>query len=333
MERINPLSEVMAEHNLNYYQIHNKSSTHQERLTSSIAPDYGKAVSRMIGEQYDRLIELKSLKTNDNLKVLEVGPAEGLLALNILRNLRKERPEVYKKIEFHLADFSIHSTLKKNLEEFEQDGKIKIWQHNITDKLPVKGFHFVIANEVLDDLPATQATLLNGLVHSYHVEEKRKSQFGENKSFSLVFRPSPSTELSKINSYVIRHGLKLEEKSWPIIYFGVEKALKNFSSAMAPHGALFLMDYMNDSSHRKGIWEELGERGPSVNYTAPLDLTSVKSIALKNGFNHLWQGRLSDVLSKHDVHSLSADKEIRDFEGPILGLPYYAMLFSKPGKK
>lgn len=89
-------------HLKNLYNADTSIRFHQLWHTPSelFQPFYGRAITNFL---------LKSAETsNEPLVIYEIGPGNGTLAANILKTLKYDFPEIYKRTEFNLIEISAH---------------------------------------------------------------------------------------------------------------------------------------------------------------------------------------------------------------------------------
>lgn len=128
----------------------NNSNFHQLWHTPSelFQPFYGRAITNFL---------LKSTEaSNEPLVIYEIGPGNGTLAANILKTLKDEFPQIYKRTEFNLIEISDH------LREVQKAKLIPLYSDhvrfpNISILVPKQSFTeerpcWVLGMEVLDNL-------------------------------------------------------------------------------------------------------------------------------------------------------------------------------------
>ena len=212
--------------------------------------------------------------------VLEIGPAEGTFARALL--------ELLPDVSYTTVDFSEeHTKLQKQiLGDYVRQGKAHILcgdAHNlgfIDDK-----FDFVIALEVLDDLPATLVRK-NGNLEAVRM---KWTSYGIG-TYPEFFPLEECEDKEAIRAYADRNRLDIngmETDTEVTIHLGMERCISELSRVLRPNGSIFIMDYMCNvdgvPDRSRGLRNDFRAYRRS-NLTAVIDYEQLEGMLRGNGF-------------------------------------------------
>ncbi len=217
----------------------------------------------------------RNIRDSGAKDILEIGPAEGVFAKAILGILPDVR---YSTLDFCEGHVELQNrVLKKYIDE----GRARVYlgdaqQMNFADG----SFDFAIANEVLDDLPAT-------LVRNNGTLQTLMMRFTDNGiGTEHDFFPIEECEDRKeILAYVERYNSNIGSET--TVHLGVERCVAELSRVLGPSSHMLVMDYMSNvdgvPDRDRGLQMDfVGYRRSNITFV--VDRKQLKRIAEMNGF-------------------------------------------------
>lgn len=162
-------------------------------------------LSPLFGEILAFWVLDKIFEHSGKINILELGPGQGTLALDILSTIEKMSPSHLSNIEYNLLEIS--PTLKQQQSiKLNKFNNIK-WVNKITD-VKSEELTIVIANEFFDALPTKQFQKVNNQYFERLIDKDYKFILAEHPTFIgkqynedfVEFYPALSSILDDLNS-------------------------------------------------------------------------------------------------------------------------------------
>jgi len=120
------------------------------------APHLTPVFGEMIGRQ---ILEMEGFIGNEGFTIIEMGAGKGLLALDILDLIKREKKDLYERIRFYIIEISPYL---KERQKTTLVGHPVSWYKGLDDiKSGIKGIF--ISNELVDSFPVHQVVMEEGL--------------------------------------------------------------------------------------------------------------------------------------------------------------------------
>ena len=256
-----------------------------------VGPIFGELLAAQIAEM------AVLLQTSDfrlqTFDLVEAGAGNGRLSADVLRALKRDRPDTFDRVRLHLVEAS-------GAARADQAGTLADVAERVAStgaSLPDAFEGVLVANELLDAMPVHQVTMSEeGLkevyvtVHSQQSTVDRRST--ENCELSTVLGPPSSPRLSE---YFARLGITLEVGWNAEVNLRAPEWIEDAARRLR-RGFIILIDYGHEarelysathasgtlttfSGHRAGDGGEWLQRPGEQDITSHVDWTSVRAAA------------------------------------------------------
>jgi SAM-dependent MidA family methyltransferase len=262
-----------------------------------VGPIFGELVEIQLAEMFDRL--RTSNVTLQTFDLVEAGAGNGRWSADILRAARREHREFYDAIRLHLVEASAAAradqgtTLADHAERLASSGP----------SLPESFEGVLIANELLDAMPAHQVVMREDGLHEVYVSRQssvvgRQSGLATDDWRLTTVEGPPST--GRLEEYLSRLGIALDVGWRAEINLNAVDWIREATRRLR-RGFMILIDYGHEArdlysashsagtlttftGHRTGDWLH---RPGEQDITAHVDFTSVREAAEGEGMETL----------------------------------------------
>ena len=217
---------------LGYYNTHRqKFGAEGDYYTSSnVHPAFGAVLAKALCEMWAN----ESVADSNSLDIVEFGPGNGQLSLDIISALQSEHPTTFDNLRYLLVETSpvLRSVQHEKLIDFKEHVQ---WQS--LDELtsnPIKGI--VLSNEFIDALPVHRARFRNHSIHELYVTTGEDR--GEVHLAPLWSHPSSR----RLTDYLERFGIPLRDDQIVEINLDAVEWLERISRILR-RGLLVTIDY------------------------------------------------------------------------------------------
>ncbi len=150
------------------------------------SPDVHPLFSQMVGRQLAQMAGF--LRDSSRFDLVEGGPGNGQMALQLLRTLQENEPELFHRLTYYMVENSPalmerQKALFESAPEFYQ--KIR-WAGSLKELPPIEGC--IISNELMDAFPVHRI-VWKGKLHEVYVG------YEEDQFVEILSPPSPEVEL------------------------------------------------------------------------------------------------------------------------------------------
>ncbi|MEQ9619294.1 MAG: SAM-dependent methyltransferase [Deltaproteobacteria bacterium] len=163
--------------------------------------------------------------------IIEFGGGKGLLASDILKYMKRDHPDVYDRVRYHIVEHNPHQ--RKEAEKGLEKHRHKLSLLSSLSELGERNIDgVIISNEFVDALPFHRAKFSRGELLEIYVALK------ENEFVELKGKPSSK----EIASYLEDYGLQLEEGQELEINLNAGRWIKE-TERILDRGLILTIDY------------------------------------------------------------------------------------------
>ncbi len=255
-----------------------------------VGPVFGELLARQVIEMAALLSPGESSEPLP-LDVVETGAGTGRLSTDILRAVRTQNPEIYRRLRLHLVELSPEARSA----QLTTLGDVSDRLHSASDKLPDSFDGVLIANELLDALPVHQVVMRDDGMREVYVAAVRDR-------LALVEGPLSTPRLAE---YLEREGIALESGWRAEINLRAVEWIRHAVQTMT-RGFMILIDYGHSAEELYSVTHARGtltaysrhtmsgaeaadaapgwlERPGEQDITAHVDFTAIKDAATREG--------------------------------------------------
>lgn len=273
--------------------------------SSNVHPYFGAVLASAFSRLWDEF------EGGSPLTLVEMGAGTGMLAADVMRALRAERPDLFDALKYVVVESSAAMIERQRERLGDFGGRLGWLKLEEIERAPVSGIFF--SNELVDAMAVSRVRLCNG-----NLEEQYVGLDSEGKRLRLVWdRPSTGA----FADYLARAGAELREGQIVEINLDAVGWLERLSRAI-DRGFLVTIDYGDvahliygpdrkggtlRSFHRHRLIDSPLNRVGEQDITASVNFTALIEYGRKFGFETLsYERQVSFLLRNGLIERIAA---------------------------